>query len=67
MAIDENLVRKVATISFEAALYLMLDVEKLPSFEYSEGRKLIATFMFDETPQGHSYWYNICQQLGECD
>lgn len=59
------LAKRVAIIDPKAAVYMLTDALELESFIFSP--QLRESFTFDETPQGHSYWYNICQQFGEYD
>lgn len=56
-----QLVLNVASIDAEAAIFLRTDALKLPHFGLHGF--LDQCFVWDETPQGYEYWYNIAKQL----
>ena len=58
-----NLVDRVRKIDENAADYLLYEAPHLPGF--ADYPKLCSVFAWTETPQGHAYWENIAQQLGE--
>lgn len=58
-----NLCFRVKEIDENAFLFLMHEAPLLDRFGLHGS--LGYCFLWDATPQGHSYWYNIAEKLGE--
>lgn len=56
-----RLIREVEKIDPEAADYLQKDAQKLPAFQFASHLRVV--FIWNSSPQGHTYWHTIANQL----
>lgn len=57
----KNLIKQVSQINEEAALYLKNEATTLKSFK--ESGKIDALFIWEQSKQGHDFWYDIWLKL----
>jgi hypothetical protein len=58
-----DLINEVASVNPKAAVYMLTDMRKVPSFEPCG--QLSAIVFWDQTEQGTDYWFDIMQQIGQ--
>ena len=58
-----ELIVKVAMHDIEAAVYMQTEMREIQDFE--PDRSLLAVVVWADTPQGHAYWENLAQKIGQ--